>query len=119
MGNSDLKAPCAQCNGVGTVEVWVDNEQTGTETCPMCGGDTEMVTGSIDFGTKVIRSDQFINATVTSEYHSLTGTERKRYDLIVSAGFVDMNDGTVRTDILDMFDTESTTRSNILALIGE
>ena len=68
----------------------------------------------------VIASCQIINATVNSEYNSLSDNHKEIYKMIISCGVLDLTEGTsIRTKLWNMFDENSTTRANLIELLGE
>jgi hypothetical protein len=58
--------------------------------------------------------------TVVAEYNALSDAQKDNYNVILSMGIVDLSAGTTtRASLWSMFDSESTTRANLLTLIGE
>jgi len=63
---------------------------------------------------------RIIEATSPAEYNNLSDANKERYKIIVSAGTIDFReDSLVRTVLWNMFDDNSTTRTNLKELIPE
>jgi len=43
-----IKATCAQCEGDGLTTVWLNDEETGQASCPMCSGTGKMDVSEFD-----------------------------------------------------------------------
>lgn len=60
---------------------------------------------------------RIVEATDPTEYNALSDTNKARYALIISAGLVDIADGTtIRSTLRAMFGDGTTTGANIAAL---
>ena len=111
---------CGYCGGSGLLPGGVGPEYT----CPACLGVGERATGAIRFdqgsGKKIINTYEIAENTDTTEYAALSDNHKEIYNNLASMGTVDMADGTaIRARLWLLFDGESTTRANILTLLGE
>ena len=125
---------CPFCDGDGTYPE--------SQTCSGCGGDGEVDTTNPEVlamsreaqltiqyqvldeletklpGTNVFWSYQIWGATDQTEYQALSAGGKTNYNNIVHMGTVDLNTGTTSRAVLwNLFDSESTTRANLLALL--
>ena len=86
--------------------------------CPYCDA-----TGLVPWATfpnPYVRTFNIIDNTDSTEYNALSDANKDAYKMIVSSGVVDLSDGTsIRTKLWNMFDDQSTTRANIITLLGE
>jgi hypothetical protein len=65
----------------------------------------------------ITQTYRIVEATDSTEYNALSDTNKGRYALIISAGLVDLMDGTaIRSTLWSMFGDGTTTRDNIIAL---
>jgi len=128
---------CGTCSGTGS---------NGGVSCSVCGGDGEIdltdstfkqishgdqvaLTGVVwdlmltkldaaALPSGVFRSYQVFDVTDIPEYSALSGNNKATFGLIIHCGRVNLNDGSVKTALWAMFDSESTTRANYITLIG-
>lgn len=111
---------CGYCGGDGLVDGGVGPEYT----CPLCSGDGEYLTDTIRFdpdgGKSLIRTYEILEATDVTEYGNLSDSNKNAYNMLLQCGIVDLADGAkVRANLWGMFDSESTTRANLITLLGE
>jgi len=66
----------------------------------------------------VFHSYQVFDVTDIPEWGVLSGNNKATFELIIHCGMVNLNDGSVKTALWAMFDSESTTRANLITLIG-
>ena len=122
---------CPFCEGTGEID---------SETCLTCEGDG--VISSIhdyiatilkcahevdiaillgkDFTDGLVATYKIMEATDIDEYNALSDSNKNAYGMLISCGVVDLSDGTqIRTNLWSMFDSESTTRANLITLLGE
>ena len=113
---------CSRCLGDGVAEVWVDKELVEVD-CPACqrtGYAIPRVEESFLFNEGVVRTYEILEATDITEYGNLSDSNKNAYNMILQCGIVDLTDGTqIRTNLWAMFDSESTTRANLITLLGE
>ena len=115
-----MEITCSACSGTGTYD---------DESCARCGGDGARETiGILErldayllahvLPTNVFRSHAIWEATDSTEYQALTEAQQENYNKIVHMGTVDLNVGTTSRAVLwNLFDSESTTRTALLALL--
>jgi hypothetical protein len=61
-----------------------------------------------------------MEATDASEFNALSDDNKDAYRQIISCGNADLGAGTaVHTKLLNMFDAQSTTRANLITLLGQ
>lgn len=65
---------------------------------------------------EIVPSHEVIEATVPSDWASLTATERQRYQTLISAGSVNLKGANTRAMLGAMFGPGTTTRANLMAL---
>lgn len=114
-----LYQKCIQCNGTGTFQ---PAHGSGGASIP-CNWPGCNASGFIIFG-KYVQSEfdthEIVEATKVSEYNALSSANKERYKLIISAGAVDLSEGTkVRLALWAMFGEGTETRANLEALVGE
>ena len=115
-----IKKPCYNCSGGGTVTTY-DGEQVPSEVeCPVCAGEGTLEFAEIELEEGVYATYKISEATDATEYNALTDGQKAVYHIILSMGTVDLSDGiSVRATLFAFFDENSTTRANLLTLIGE
>ena len=123
----DLKGACVKCYGSG-----LDEEGT----CTVCGGIGTHTIGEVsgshfddviatlaDISDKIgdgIKTYQIMEATDITEFAALSTTNKTAYRQLISCGVVDLTAGTaIRASLWSMFDAQSTTRANLITLLGE
>jgi len=108
-----IKTECDRCvDGV----TWRDNG-VGGNVCQHCDGTGWLAVGRV-LGAGVYWSHQVVDVTNIPEYSALSDNNKATFNLIVSCGQVNLNDGAVKTWLWSVFDSESTTRANYITLIG-
>lgn len=102
-----MSETCWVCGGDGILE---------GVTCSHCGGDGVYIKHS---PANVIPSHRLLEEIDDTEYVSLTDAQKNGLLLLLSCGYVDLNEGRVgRTRFWAWFGTESTTVANLTALIS-
>jgi DnaJ-class molecular chaperone len=113
---------CSRCNGDGIAIVIVGETPTEIE-CPTCDGAgyvLERLSRTHLMADGIVHTYEIMEATDASEYNALSDANKDAYRQIVSCGIVNLADGTaLRGKMWNMFDSESTTRANIIELLGE
>jgi hypothetical protein len=67
----------------------------------------------------VFPSHKVLEATVMGEYAALPAADKENYKIITAMGFLDLSEGSnARTLLLGMFGAGTTTRINLIALVG-
>ncbi len=90
----------------------------GEQTCLHCDG-----TGILDWGQTtpdigIFHSHIILEAIDETEYDALSDSQRASLQLLLQCGMVDLNDGKAgKTRFWTWFDSESTTRANLAALL--
>lgn len=112
-----FKKICHKCNGEGA---WTKDTVGGSEVidpCLVCNGEKYTPLYYISLPDKVFYSHEILEATDPDEYDDLDDEEE--YDRLLNCGIVDLNDGKYgKTKLWELFDSESTTRANLVALIS-
>jgi len=101
-----------------TGQVWsemVDKADANTADIAAVKAKTDTITSN---PSGVFDAYQVIDVMDTSEWSALSDGNKTALGLIVSCGMVNLNDGSVKTVLWGMFDSESTTRANFITLIG-
>jgi hypothetical protein len=75
-----------------------------------------LVRASIQIDVPTVPTRDIIEATIASEYSTLSDTEKSRYQTLVSVGEIDPNATNAVAAFQAMFTGGTTTRSNLLAL---
>ena len=107
---------CPRCLGTGID----DNGEHGPSSCLSCGGD-----GKLEHLVSMLPDDVYptykiLEATDVTEYTSLAPGNVALYNLIISAGTIDLGETTMALAVLfGMFGPGTTTRTNLLTLIGD
>jgi len=134
MGSQLIRVKCAQCGGDGLVTTYLDGGISGEITCPTCFGSGKMVIGEIDLSDlieaigsievpelpeNVVRAHELFEAIDQVEYDALSGNDEKECDKVLALATIDLSAaGRARAILWGIFDDQSTTRANILALIS-
>lgn len=69
-----------------------------------------------DLPRSVIDTWEILDATVPSEYATLTANQRQTYQIIISSGQVSIASTNIRNALAAMFGAGTATRANLLAL---
>ncbi len=104
--------------------------QAGGVPCSYCSGNEVILWGELEidlgvllgksFKDNLVATYQILEATDTDEYNALSDSNKNAYNMALQCGIVDLTDGTqVRANLWAMFDSESTTRANLITLLGE
>ena len=113
-----IQPKCGRCLGPG-----IDDGGFEPESCTACGGDgwlegSQIDVSTLELPTNVFRSHVIWEATDTTEYQALSDALEASYNKIVHMGTVDLNVGSNSRIVLwSLFDSESTTRAALLALL--
>jgi len=104
---------CLRCGGTGNIP-----GTPAEDPCAACGGDGEVVKSRLK--NKVVFSYQISDALDATEYGALAAGNQAAVNIILSMGFVGLAEGTnSRVTLWALFDSESTTRANLITLLGE
>jgi len=133
----DIYKECGHCMGDGQFPNADTNfegevvEPESTDDCPICGGSGKQLLFSIpdlddQIGNLMTKPDdgvfeayKVLEATDITELGDLNDAQEAKYNTIISAGLVDLSEGSqARQAMLSFFDSESTTRANLITLIG-
>lgn len=99
MASPKIQVPCWPCNGTGKISAGLDGQGNLLEvTCPRCGGN-KLVDWGVLFGSSVIPTYKILEVTDSTEYSALDANKKSWYNLFVSAGTLDMADGTKANDL--------------------
>ena len=113
---------CDVCHGDGVWTVLVDKVMTDFP-CPRCvalGFITPDIATAQFFDTSIVSTYQVMEATDQTEFGALSDSNKTAYRDAMSCGTVDLTDGTqIRAALWSMFDAQSTTRANLITLLGE
>ena len=115
-----LYVECRYCGGTGTAGGGINPDGD----CPQCKGDKELYVGEVRWqdsvGKKLIHTYEISENTDPDEYNALSDAFKQVYRDITGMGVVDLAGGTViRATLWLMFDENSTTRADLLTLLGE
>lgn len=70
-------------------------------------------------GDNIVYAHEIYDATDQTDYDNLSDGDEEAYAAILAMGILDLSGGTrTRTKLWDMFDGESTTRANLIALLA-
>jgi len=94
--------------------------QGGTEVdCPNCSGIGLINWGAQTLDENVFQTHKILESTDPSEYIALTPGNVALYNLIISAGTIDLGPTTMARAVLwGMFGEGTTTRTNLIALVS-
>lgn len=112
----ELFRPCQKCDASG---IW------NSMPCDHCGGTGYWSFGEIgsnpgSAGRADFHTHEILEATVGAEYNALSDANKDAYVLIISCGIINLTDGNaLRAKLWNMFDDQSTTRANLITLLGE
>jgi len=109
-----IKRRCERCNGSGIFSIYGGPQVE----CVGCGGSGKVSVAT--FGDSIYFTYQIAEVTDIPEYNALSVALKQAYRDIISMGIVDLADGTaIRATLWAMFDAQSTTRANLITLLGE
>jgi len=109
-----IKRRCERCNGSGIFSIYGGSQVE----CVGCGGSGKVSMAT--FGDSIYFTYQIAEATDIPEYNALSAALKQVYRDIISMGTVNLTDGTtIRAALWNMFDELSTTRANLIAMLGE
>jgi len=104
---------CQRCNTVGSI-----GGEPGEDPCTQCLGEGYCPTHHLKPG--VVHSYEISDALDVTEYGNLSDGNKNKVNVILSMAIVNLNDGSFsRTTLWALFDSESTTRANLITLLGE
>ena len=110
---------CGRCKGTGI------GEQTGTlpapeDPCTGCGGAGYYLNLKGYLPPKTVNTYEISDALDVTEYGELPAGNQAAVNIILSMGIVSLVEGTnSRVMLWALFDAESTTRANLITLLGE
>lgn len=120
MRKYEAKRTCHKCNGVG---IWFKNTLEGdvaVDPCPVCNGEKYVSTGTFQFFMPgAFCSCDVYDAIDQTEYAALGDAQKAYIDNMLACGTIYLNTGSrARTILQQLFGPGTTTRANLLALIG-
>ena len=118
-GGEIVKQICKNCDGTGQM-LTVNGDPPGLSyiDCLYCEATGEVPWAVVD--PVLTRTHLIIENTDTTEYNALSDANKSAYLMVIACGKVDLTDGMeIRTKLWNMFDDQSTTRANIITLLGE
>jgi hypothetical protein len=125
MSNTHLVATetCPACQGDGINRISYggagENPVVVEGECERCGGTGIHTISDIGYVGNIHPTYEILEATNATEYTSLSPGNLALYNLIISAGSVDLSSGTiVKTVLWAMFGEGSATRASLDELIG-
>lgn len=97
-----------------------DGLQRDGSACPHCGGTTRLKAfADTLLETGLFHSYEVFEAINQTDYDDLDAGGEEKCNAILSIAILDLNDGSrAKTLLWEMFDAETTTRTNLIALIG-
>lgn len=125
MSHPTIYEECPRCHGDGLYPNpyldysgnLVDPETTGP--CTECGGTGRIARYMVVDNGEIFRSDQVFEAIDATEYTALSAGNKEILALILSCGYIDLTAGSNAFTLLqNMFGPGTTTRANLLTLIG-
>lgn len=114
-----ITATCSRCSGDGSYYVLQGEGEVLIDPCPSCLGTGLIKAKQEDvLEDNVVYAYEILDATDTTELAALSTINKTAYTMILSCGIVDLTEGTYsRTKLWSMFGEESTTRTNLEALL--
>jgi len=104
---------CQRCNTVGSI-----GGEPGEDPCTQCLGEGYCPTHHLKPG--VVHSYEISDALDVTEYSALSVGNQAAVNIMLSQGLVNLAEGTnSRVALWALFDSESTTRANLITLLGE
>lgn len=98
----------------------VDGLHRDGSVCPYCSGTTRLrAFADTLLETGLFHSYEVFEVIDQTEYGNLDDDDKEACTAILSAGIVNLNDGSrAKTLLWSWFDSESTTRANLITLLG-
>ena len=78
-----------------------------------------LVRGTISIDRQIVDSHEVIDATAAAEWAALTAGEKQRYQTIVGAGKVNLENANVRAAFSAMFAAGTATRAALIAMLTQ
>lgn len=114
-----IKVSCYNCSGTGTITPPPGQGSSNPYECQVCSGLGVLDWGKITLPDGLFYTYGIVENTDTAEYNALSDANKEHYKTILSLGTVDLTDGTVvRATLWVLFGAGSTTRANLIAMIG-
>jgi len=117
MNTQEIRIMCWACAGIGKAIVGHDLDNKPIENdCPQCNGKKFLSWGRL---SDAIPTYKILEATDSDEYMALDANKKHWYDLFISAGTLDMSDGTKANDLFLawLFPPGKITHAAILAIL--
>lgn len=111
---------CNRCDGDGEYEIPQAGGSPIIVDCGSCGGlGVERTQRRDVLEGNIVYAYEILDATDTTEYNALSVANKVAYNMVLSCGIVDLSEGTQsHTKLWNIFDSESTTRANLIALLA-
>ena len=110
---------CETCEGLGEVFTSGLGDPGNPIECQACEGEGYIEWGERDDPDGIFPSYMILEELDGTEYDALSDAQKASLALLLQCGMVDLNDGKMgRVGLWDMFDAESTTRANLIALLA-
>ena len=110
---------CPYCDD-GQMDVGDGEGGVNQVPCTWCNATGKLYWGTHELEAGLIRTYQISENTDPTEYNALSDAFKQVYRDITGMGIVDLTDGTaIRATLWLMFDDQSTTRANLITLLGE
>lgn len=114
-----IRKACYNCSGTGTITPPSGIGSGGPYECSVCDGIGKLVWGSITLPDGLFYTYKILENTDPTEYQNLSDANKANYNTILSLGTVDLSDGTVvKATLWILFDAQSTTRADLITMIG-
>ena len=108
---------CQFCSGTGNRNSKV-GEDEASQTCKSCGGAGFVEHALLAYPDGIVPSYLVFEALDTGEYNSLTAAKQRDAGVVLSAGFVDLRDGSKGITAMEgVFGSESQTIENLKELV--
>jgi hypothetical protein len=117
---NDVRQTCPRCFGDGSYYRDNPGGQILVDPCQTCDGNGYLLLSYTTLPQGVFAGYVVYEAIDDAEYRGLSSPNEEYVETLLAPGAVDLNDGSrARTVLWSLFDSESTTRANLLALLGE
>jgi len=111
--------PCVLCTGDGLVDLTDADFMHYGNRWRLHGQVWDVLIANTTMPTNVFHAYEILEATDETEYNALSDANKAMYNALISCGRVDMNDGKKgKTWLWSLFDSESTTRAALIALLA-